>query len=157
MEQCTDITINGKYVLVFNAPPCEPGITAYLEVQFQNFTLKGKAPMAFQLPVDKMIKVQVSYTDKKGNPAQVDLASMVWGSSDQNIVTATEDPDDPTTAVVAGASTLGNAQVNVTADADLGEGVRNLVTTMDVTVIAGEAVAGSIQPIGEPVPQAQRR
>jgi hypothetical protein len=38
------------------------------------------------------------------------------------------------------------------ADADLGERVRELATTMDVTVMAGEAVAGTITPVGEPEP-----
>ena len=47
---------------------------------------------------------------------------------------------------------LGQVQITATADADLGEGTRELVTLMDVTIVAGEAVAGVIQPLGEATP-----
>ena len=47
---------------------------------------------------------------------------------------------------------LGRTQVSAKADADLGEGVRELLTICDIMIVAGEAVAGSIQPAGEQEP-----
>ena len=44
--------------------------------------------------------------------------------------------------------------MTATADADLGEGVRRLTTVCDIEVVAGEAVSGTIQPVGEPEPVA---
>jgi hypothetical protein len=48
------------------------------------------------------------------------------------------------------------ANRTATADADLGEGVSEIVCTMDVEVVAGTAVVGTITPTGEPQPQQQR-
>jgi hypothetical protein len=45
-------------------------------------------------------------------------------------------------------------QITATADADLGAGVRNLVTVCDITIVAGEAVAGTIAPIGASIDKA---
>jgi hypothetical protein len=45
---------------------------------------------------------------------------------------------------------LGQVQVTATADADLGEGTRTLTMTMDVEIVSGEAITGSITPVGEP-------
>jgi hypothetical protein len=49
---------------------------------------------------------------------------------------------------------VGQAQVTATCDADLGDGVRELITLCDIEVVGGEAVAGTIQPVGEPDPLA---
>ena len=49
---------------------------------------------------------------------------------------------------------IGQVQVTATADADLGAGVRNIVTPLDIVVVAGEAMSGAITPVGpaEPIP-----
>jgi hypothetical protein len=107
--------------------------------------------MVYKLPDDKKVDVKVSYVDAKGNAASVD-GPVEWASSDAAIVSVTVSTDDPSQATVAGVGPVGQAQVTVTADADLGEGVRQIVTTMDVEIIAGEAVAGTISPVGEPTP-----
>jgi hypothetical protein len=41
---------------------------------------------------------------------------------------------------------------DATADADLGDGVRELNTLLDVTLVAGEAVTGTINVVGDPQP-----
>ena len=61
------------------------------------------------------------------------------------------DPDDGTICKVIPRG-LGRTQVSAKADADLGEGVRELLTVCDIMIVAGEAVAGSIQPAGEQEP-----
>ena len=77
---------------------------------------------------------------------------VVWTSSDDNILNVTVDPSDSSLCTVQSLTTVGQAQVVATADADIGTGVKTLVTTMDVSVVAGEAVAGTITPVGSASP-----
>jgi hypothetical protein len=105
--------------------------------------------VAYTLPSGMQVQVQVTYVDANGNPATVD-GLVAWNSSEAGIVDVIVDPTDSTLATVQAAAGLGAAQVTATADADLGAGTRPLVTLMDVTVVAGEAVAGTITPVGPP-------
>jgi hypothetical protein len=54
---------------------------------------------------------------------------------------------------------IGPVQIQATADADLGEGTRSITAMLDVTVIAGEASAGSIgfKDTGSGPPAAKRK
>ena len=105
----------------------------------------------YTLSVDNLVKMQVSYVDAGGNPAKVD-GPVQWVSSDTNLVTVAVDSQDSTIVMVTPVGKLGQVQVTATADADLGSGVRSLITTSDIDVVAGEAVAGTIQPIGDQEP-----
>ena len=107
--------------------------------------------MAYTLPVDYGVKVQVAYVDGHGNPAMVD-GPVQWASSDTTIAEVIADTSDSQNAMVQAKGVVGQVQISVTADADLGVGVRNIVTLMDVSVIAGEAVAGTITPVGDAIP-----
>jgi hypothetical protein len=121
-------------------------------IRYGNFIITARGEnMAYKLPNDKVIGVQVAYVDSKGNPATVD-GDVTWDTSDQNIATVRTDSGDSTQAVVTPTGQVGQVQVTCTADADLGEGVREIITTMDVEIVAGEAVAGTITPVGEPQP-----
>jgi hypothetical protein len=126
---------------------------AMITLSYRGFSVTARGEdMSYTLPIDMAVHVQVAYTDSHGNPARVDGA-VEWGTSDANIATVTAEGSDGLTAIVATATSLGQAQITATADADLGEGVREIVTIMDVEVIAGEAVAGVITPVGAPVPK----
>jgi uncharacterized protein YjdB len=83
--------------------------------------------------------------DAKGAAAQVQDGSVKWTSSDETVATVTQDAADPLKAVIV-AGLPGTAQVNVSADADLGDGIATIAApALDVTVLAGQAVAlGSI-------------
>jgi hypothetical protein len=105
--------------------------------------------MAYNMPVQTQVDVQVAYEDKGGNPAAID-GEVSWTSSNDAVVSVHS--LGPDIANVMAMSTLGTAQVTAHADADLGTGVRTLLTLLDVTVVAGEAVAGTISPIGTPGP-----
>lgn len=106
--------------------------------------------MAYTLASGTQIHLKVSYVDAAGNPAAVDGA-VRWDSSNPTIAAVTAESD--TTALVKAVGPTGQAQITATADADLGAGTTELVTPMDMTVAAGEAVAGTIEPVGpaEPV------
>ncbi len=96
----------------------------------------------FKLPDDKTASASVAYVDAKGNQAVVDGAP-VWASSDPSIL-AVEAAADGLSATITPVGPLGSAQISITADADVGAGVTELVTLADVEVIAGSAVAGNV-------------
>lgn len=83
-----------------------------------------------------------------GNPATVDGVP-AWSSSDETVVTLTVAADGMSAEAVT-TGKLGTAQVNVTADADLGEGLKEITGVLDVEVKASEAVSLDIN-AGAPV------
>lgn len=130
----------------------EPVGYATMTIKYEGFTITAKGQgMAYKLPNDKTIVVKVAYVDSRGNPAQVD-GPVQWESSDDTVVTVTADVGDPMQARVLPVGPIGSVQISVTADADLGEGTREIITTSDLDIVAGEAVTGTISPVGEPQP-----
>lgn len=81
--------------------------------------------------------------DKKGQPAAID-GTPSWSSSNEAVVAVAVSANGLSATLVAGI--LGTAQINVTADADLGAGVVAVTGTLDVQVVAGQAVAVALTP-----------
>lgn len=105
--------------------------------------------MAILLTDLEKVFLSVAYTSAAGNPAAVE-GLPVWASSNEGVVTL-EVTEDGYSAYAVTVGPVGTAQVSVSADADLGEGIRPLVATLDVTVIGSEAVfAGLITGAPEP-------
>lgn len=130
----------------------EPEGYVRVTVTYGDFQLTARGDdMAYTLGNDHIVQVQVAYVDAKGNPAKVD-GDVTWSSSDTNIATVEVDGSDSTKATVRPGAEIGQMQVTTRADADLGSGTREIITTMDVEIVAGEAVAGTITPVGEPQP-----
>src|SRR5262245_53378573 len=148
-------TVNFKLGGVLEFVTEQPDPLPRVTVTYQRFTLTARGSVMFTLPDGQQVQVKISYVDAQGNPAEVD-GDVAWSSSDENIATVTVDPSDSTLAVVAATvgGAIGQVQIIATADADLGAGTRELVTLMDVDVVAGEAVAGTISPVGgaSPIP-----
>lgn len=94
-----------------------------------------------KLSVIQQSTVSITPLDAKGHTAPVDGAP-VWTTSADGIVKLTVAPDGLSAAIVA--QSVGTCQVNVTGDADLGAGVKAFTGTLDVQVIAAEAVAFQI-------------
>lgn len=94
-----------------------------------------------QLTNTQQATLSISAVDRKGKPASVD--SIVFTSSDESVATVAADPSDASKATLK-AVNAGTAQINVSADADLGDGVNTLTGTLDVTVVAGQAIALAI-------------
>ena len=109
--------------------------------------------MAYTLPSGQQVGCQISYQDAAGSPAVVD-GDVAWTSSDETKLAVFVNSTDSTKVVLRTIGPIGLVQVTATADADLGAGVRELITTADVQVVAGEAVSGTISPTGpaEPIP-----
>ena len=125
----------------------------FVTVRYRDFTITARGlDMAYTLAAGMQVNVQVSYVDANGNPARVD-GDVSWNVSDGGVVELNVDNQDSTICLVKATGKTGQVQITATADADLGEGVRPLITPMDVDVVAGEAVAGTIAPVGgaEPI------
>ena len=85
------------------------------------------------------------WTDAAGNPTTVDVRSpAVMAADDASRLTVVPDLDG-LSGTITFASGIGPVQLQLTADADRGDGVRALTLVLDVTVIAGEAVAGTLE------------
>jgi hypothetical protein len=133
--------------------PAEPAPVGYVLVtaKFEGFSAITKGDAMYQLPVGMLVKVQIAYVDAAGNPAKID-GDVVWTSSAEGIATVAVDPGDSTIATISAVGPVGSSQVVATADADLGGGVRELLTTLEIGVVAGEAVAGTINVLADPEP-----
>lgn len=97
--------------------------------------------MKLVLGDDQKVTLSISPVDAKGNPAAVDGAP-AWSSSDDTILAVTAAPDGMSAVAVAGK--IGDAQISVTADADMGGGTTTIAGALDVSVLAGQAVAFTI-------------
>jgi hypothetical protein len=139
-------------IIVANEPPAASEIISVLTIWYESFKITCKGDAMYNLPVDHTVRMQVVYQDAEGNPAAVDSVS--WASSDEAVATVAEDATDATIITVTPVGPIGQVQVTATADVDLGAGVKNLLTTADITMVAGEAVSGTIAPLGPPVPKA---
>ena len=85
-----------------------------------------------------------------GNAARVDGAP-AWAVTDESAAKL-EVAEDGMSAVLTPTGVAATFQVQVKADADLGEGVKELLGSLDVEVLSGEAVSLEIS-AGEPIPQ----
>jgi len=95
---------------------------------------------------------RITIVDAEGNPAKVD-GPITWASSDETLAEVEVDSVDSSIVTVTPVGPTGQVQITATADADLGDGVRELITVCDISLVAGEAVAGTIQPVGAPFPK----
>jgi hypothetical protein len=155
IDRNAEILVDARIRINVDQPP--PGIIAVVAATVDGFTFttKGAQGIMYTLPADKRVRLAISYVDAKGNPAMVD-GDVTWDSSDPNVafITPTTPPDEEGFAVyLMPGSTIGSAQISARADADLGSGVQEVITLLDVTVVAGSAVAGVITPgEAEPIP-----
>lgn len=102
--------------------------------------------------------LEVSFKDAHGNAAAVE--NIRWGVSDENVLKVNANDAVPTKAIVLGTGTVGTGQVNVTADARVGEGTNEIIGVLDVEIKAAEATIVEISagtPIETPHVEPHRR
>jgi len=120
-------------------------------VRVEFFTLidgeKRKVSKMF-LKVTQKLPLFVAFVDALGNPATVDGAPS-WAVSDESLATL-DVAADGMSAMVNPIGPVGSFKVQVKADADLGEGVKEIIGEMDIDLMGGEAVSVNIS-AGEPV------
>lgn len=89
--------------------------------------------------------------DKAGQPAEVQPGSVKLTSSDVSVCTVTQDATNPYKGTIVSVG-KGTAQVNIGADADLGDGdVEITGESLDVVVTGGQAVGFGTVTVGTPV------
>jgi hypothetical protein len=126
-------------------------IITRLTIWYEQFTITTQGDVMYTLAADHLVKMQVSYVDAAGNPASVD-GPVAWTSSDDTLIALIIDAGDSSICTATPVGPAGQVQVTATADADLGSGVKHLITVADIQIVGGEAVAGTIEPIGEAEP-----
>ena len=99
------------------------------EIKIDQLTFKG-VNLMFLLRDDQTAHINIQAVDAKGFDAQ--LQTVTYSSSDESVATVTN-------AVIT-AVKPGTATINVLADADLGDGVVQIAGTLDIQVVAGQAV-----------------
>lgn len=99
--------------------------------------------MAATMQTGTHASLQVKWVDKNGQAAKVD-GQTSWESVDPLMLEVTVNQADSTAATLYAPGPVGSTQVHATADADMGEGIKTITATLDVTVITGEAVGGEI-------------
>ena len=100
--------------------------------------------MALTLQVTQQFPIEIQPVDARGNPAAVDGAP-TWSVSDDTLLKV-EAADDGLSAVVSALGPVGSAQVTVRADARMGAEVREIVGTLDVSLVAAEAATLRLVP-----------
>jgi len=115
--------------------------------------VKGDIKMAI-LKEGQSLTLTAKPKSKGASPTKIQPDSAEWTSSDDSIATVTEltDTGTETTAKVV-ALKAGEALITLKADADLGEGVREVTGVEAVAVIVGDAVGFDLvasAPVDEP-------
>lgn len=98
---------------------------------------KGRKHMAALLMNDQQADVVVEFPDFYGNPSRVD-GKPTWQHSDSSLGTLNVSADGMMATYIP-SGPLGVDQITVTADADLGAGVRTISGSMDLQIEAGGA------------------
>lgn len=111
-------------------------------IEFYNKSLTGRkiklgGPMF--LKVSDSLPLSIEIKDKFGNMAKVDGAP-AWAVTDASLATV-EVAADGLSAVLKPVGAVGSFKVQVSADADLGEGVKAILGELDIELLSGEAVA----------------
>ncbi len=104
--------------------------------------------MAFNLSTVQKVPLTCAFVDASGAPAVVD-GIPTWSSSDPAICEIINVSADGLSCEASSVA-IGTAQVSVSADADMGAGVRAVVGVLDIEVLAAEAVSAAIS-AGAPV------
>lgn len=89
------------------------------------------------LKVTQTLPLSIAIKDKFGNAAKVDGAPK-WALTNEALGALTVS-EDGMSASFAPAGTVGSLSVQVTCDADLGEGVKTIVGELAVELLAGDA------------------
>jgi hypothetical protein len=90
----------------------------------------------------------VTAVDRKGRPASFDGAPVFTSDNESVVVVVPSADGDPNKATIRAVGIPGGAQVKVSVDADIGEGIETLEGFVGVNVLPEKATALNV-PVGE--------
>jgi hypothetical protein len=122
----------------------EPQIKFYINKNGQKIEVTNMF-----LKVSDQLPVSIAIKDKFGNTASVEGAP-AWALTDAALGTLNV-AEGGMSAVFTPAGTVGVLKVQVSADADLGEGVKTILGELEIELLAGEAVSVEVS-AGEATP-----
>jgi hypothetical protein len=154
VDKSVEIQVDARIKII--VPPAAGQVIVTSKIGGITQSQSGAQKIMYTLPADKTVQLGISYVDANGNPAAID-GVIVWSSSNPEIADITSLPvqqgAEGSVVQLTPGTAVGNCQITAQADADMGEGTRHINTLLDVTVVGGEAVAGTITPVGEPTPK----
>lgn len=136
------ITATTVYVCVDKVRKKKSKPQLLLVLSNNDIKIKGKI-MAISLTSTQFVEGVLQPVDRKGRPAKVQPGSVDYSSSDENVFTVTEDPNDETKLIITAVSE-GTGQLDYSADADLGDGVVTISGFTAVEVLPASAVGFGI-------------
>ena len=104
--------------------------------------LSGELIMGATLTATQLVLCSVAFLDRKENPAPVD-GKPDWFTDNSDLLALTPS-EDGLSCSIAAVGPAGVANVEVRADADLGDGIVPVVARGEVTVTAGVATVGRL-------------
>lgn len=110
----------------------------FLVVTIEDFKIKS-THMALTLTTTQFAEATLEPQDRRGRPAPVEAGSVSFTSSDESVFTVEEDPTNELKVKITAVGE-GVAQLDYTADADLGEGVVSISGFAAIEVLPASAV-----------------
>jgi hypothetical protein len=132
------ITATTVYVCVNKGNKKKRKPRLLLLLSTNDIKIKGDI-MAISLTSTQFVEGVLQPVDRKGRPAKVQPGSIDYSSSDENVFTVTEDPNDETKLIITAVGE-GTGQLDYSADADLGDGVVTISGFTAVEVLPASAV-----------------
>jgi hypothetical protein len=139
------------YLIFGKSEPIGQPRAIFSEITFQDKTIKGEFTI-MEMQEGQKAAVTVSPKTAGGNAAGIEPGSAVWTSTDDSVVSVTQDSENELKAEIRGVDGSNNESVTIEfrADGKRGEGVREIVGTVAVTCTQGDAVVVDIE-VGTPV------
>lgn len=109
-----------------------------LSLIIDQIKIKGKI-MAASITTTQQVTGTLQPVDAKGKPASVEVGTVHFSSTDQSVFTVEQDPTNELSVKVVAVGP-GTAQLDYSADADLGEGVKTIEGFTAIEVLPSSAV-----------------
>lgn len=140
-------------ILINHYYSCRPKGRIKTKLFINHIKIEGEDIMV-SMSYTQKVTVQLKPVDSHGNPAQIEPGSVNIINSNEEVCKVLRNPDDEKIFEILGSNdgTVGIAQIDISADADLGEGVTTISGFIGVEITAKEAVGLGFS-IGEPVEQ----
>lgn len=122
----------------------------YLTFSTNDIKIKGVIKMV-TMKVTQFVEGILQPVDRLGNPAQVEAGTVQFTSSDEAVFVVARTAEDELKVKLV-ATGVGVAQLDYSADADLGEGVVTITGFTGIEITAEQAVGFAVS-FGEPQDQ----